>query len=451
MSKMSKSTRNWIIGSILFAVVILLALVFARQRNQKETEVSTEKASYRSIIETVAANGKIQPALEVKISPYISGEVVELYVREGNYVTKGDLLAKIDATIYLSSFEQVEASLNSAKANMANTRARVAQAEAQFTKAQLDLNRNEKLWNQQVISDADWDAIKASYKVSNAEFEASKESLKATQFQVQNAEAALKEARENLNRTNIYSPADGTVSRLNVEVGERVTGASQFSSGTEIMRIANLDRMEVKVEVSENDIPRVKLNDTCLIEVDAYLNRKFKGYVTEIATSASNATVSVDQVTNFEVKVMMLKSSYSDLVGSDTLIKSPFRPGMSATVDIQTKIVNNVLTVPIQAVTTREDTSSVAGTTRKRNDNEEEKKIATAPLQEYVFVADGATARLQAVKTGIQDNAYIEILEGINENDEVITGPYRAVSKTLKNKEKIKVVDNSKLFDKGKK
>lgn len=451
MSKMSKSTRNWIIGSILFAVVIVLALVFARQRNQKETEVSTEKASYRSIIETVAANGKIQPALEVKISPYISGEVVELYVREGNYVTKGDLLAKIDATIYLSSFEQVEASLNSAKANMANTRARVAQAEAQFTKAQLDLNRNEKLWNQQVISDADWDAIKASYKVSNAEFEASKESLKATQFQVQNAEAALKEARENLNRTNIYSPADGTVSRLNVEVGERVTGASQFSSGTEIMRIANLDRMEVKVEVSENDIPRVKLNDTCLIEVDAYLNRKFKGYVTEIATSASNATVSVDQVTNFEVKVMMLKSSYSDLVGSDTLIKSPFRPGMSATVDIQTKIVNNVLTVPIQAVTTREDTSSVAGTTRKRNDNEEEKKIATAPLQEYVFVADGATARLQAVKTGIQDNAYIEILEGINENDEVITGPYRAVSKTLKNKEKIKVVDNSKLFDKGKK
>lgn len=451
MSKISKSTRNWIIGSIIFAVVIVLALVFARQRNQKETEVSTEKASYRSIIETVAANGKIQPALEVKISPYISGEVVELYVREGNYVTKGELLAKIDATIYLSSFEQVEASLNSAKANMANTRARVAQAEAQFTKAQLDLNRNEKLWNQQVISDADWDAIKASYKVSNAEFEASKESLKATQFQVQNAEAALKEARENLNRTNIYSPADGTVSRLNVEVGERVTGASQFSSGTEIMRIANLDRMEVKVEVSENDIPRVKLNDTCLIEVDAYLNRKFKGYVTEIATSASNATVSVDQVTNFEVKVMMLKSSYSDLVGSDTLIKSPFRPGMSATVDIQTKIVNNVLTVPIQAVTTREDTSSVAGTTRKKNDNEEEKKLATAPLQEYVFVADGATARLQAVKTGIQDNAYIEILEGINENDEVITGPYRAVSKTLKNKEKIKVVDNSKLFDKGKK
>ncbi|HQO49995.1 MAG TPA: efflux RND transporter periplasmic adaptor subunit, partial [Bacteroidales bacterium] len=307
--------------------------------------------------------------------------------------------------------------------------------------------RNEKLYNQKVISDADWDAIKANYKVNSAEFEAAKETLKATQFQVQNAEASLKEARENLNRTNIYAPADGTISKLNVEVGERVTGASQFSSGTEIMRIANLDNMEVKVEVSENDIPRVKLNDTCLVEVDAYLNKKFKGFVTEIATSANNVNVSVDQVTNFEVKVMLLKESYADLSLTETAIKSPFRPGMSATVDIQTKMVNNVLTVPIQAVTTREDTASSS----KRKKTSEEVKPADTPVQEYVFVVENQQSKIRAVKTGIQDNNSIQILEGLTENDEVITGPYRVVSKTLKNNDKVKVVDKSKLFETTKK
>ena len=449
MSKLKKSTKTWIIGVSAIVILIIVAVVVAKNRNQQEIEVSAEKVAFRSIIETVAANGKIQPALEVKISPYISGEVMELYVREGNFVQKGSLLAKIDATIYLSSFEQVEASLNSAKANMANTKARVAQAEAQFVKAQLDRNRNETLYNQKVISDADWESVKASFKVSSAEFDASKESLKATQFQVQNAEAALKEARENPNRTSIYAPADGTISKLNVEVGERVTGASQFSSGTEIMRIANLDNMEVKVEVSENDIPRVKLNDTCLIEVDAYLNRKFKGYVTEIATSANSSAVSVDQVTNFEVKVMLLKDSYSDLTKSDSTIKSPFRPGMSATVDIQTKIVSNVLTVPIQSVTTRDDTSSIASS-RKKEEKTDINKIAE-PLQEYVFVVENQTAKIKAVKTGIQDNSNIQILEGLSEDDEVVTGPYRVVSKTLKNDDKVKVVDKTKLFEATKK
>ena len=449
MSKLKKSTKTWIIGVSAIVILIIVAVVVAKNRNQQEIEVSAEKVAFRSIIETVAANGKIQPALEVKISPYISGEVMELYVREGNFVQKGSLLAKIDATIYLSSFEQVEASLNSAKANMANTKARVAQAEAQFVKAQLDRNRNETLYNQKVISDADWESVKASFKVSSAEFDASKESLKATQFQVQNAEAALKEARENLNRTSIYAPADGTISKLNVEVGERVTGASQFSSGTEIMRIANLDNMEVKVEVSENDIPRVKLNDTCLIEVDAYLNRKFKGYVTEIATSANSSAVSVDQVTNFEVKVMLLKDSYNDLSKTDSTINSPFRPGMSATVDIQTKIVSNVLTVPIQSVTTRDDTSSFASS-RKKEEKTDINKTAE-PLQEYVFVVENQTAKIKAVKTGIQDNSNIQILEGLSENDEVVTGPYRVVSKTLKNDDKVKVVDKTKLFEATKK
>ncbi len=452
MKSKTKSAKLWYILLATLVVIIVVVAIVARQRNQKSTEVSTEKVTRRTITETVAANGKIQPALEVKISPYISGEVVELFVREGDSVSKDDILARIDPTIYQSNFEQVEASFNSAKANMANTRARVAQAEAQFNKAKLDLNRNEQLWNQKVISDADWDAIKANYQVVSAEFEASKESLRATQFQVQNAEAALREARENLRRTSIYAPADGTVSKLNVEVGERVTGASQFSSGTEIMRLANLNNMEVRVEVSENDIPRVKLNDTCIIEVDAYLGKKFKGYITEIATSAMSSGLSVDQVTNFEVKVMMIKESYSMLINQGDKIKSPFRPGMTATVDIQTRRAENVLSIPIQAVTTRDDTSSMVKPGKKTPKKDDLKKNnPQSSLQEYVFVAEGDNARIRAIKTGIQDNTYIEVLEGLEEGQEVITGPYRVVSKSLRNGEHIKRVEESKLFNTGKK
>lgn len=452
MKSKTKSAKMWYILLAALAILLVIVVIVARQRSQKSTEVSTEKLTRRTIIETVAANGKIQPALEIKISPYISGEVVELFVREGDSVKKGDILARIDPTIYQSNFEQVEASYNSAKANMSNTRARVAQAEAQFNKAKLDLNRNEQLWKQKVISDADWDAIKANYQVVSAEFEASKESLRATQFQVQNAEATLREARENLRRTSIYAPADGTVSKLNVEVGERVTGASQFSSGTEIMRLANLNNMEVRVEVSENDIPRVKINDTCIIEVDAYLGQKFKGFVTEIATSAISTGLSVDQVTNFEVKVMMLKDSYAELINQSNKIKTPFRPGMTATVEIQTRRAENVLSIPIQAVTTRDDTSSVVTAGRKALQSKNDIKSKTEnSLQEYVFVAEGDKARIRAIKTGIQDNAYIEVLEGLEEGQEVITGPYRVVSKTLRNGERIKRVEESKLYNSGKK
>jgi HlyD family secretion protein len=451
MSKNKKTNYKWYFVIAALIIVIIAGLIFAKNRNQHAVEVSAEASARRSIIETVASNGKIQPAQEVKISPYISGEVVELFVREGDFVIKGSMLAKIDPTIYQSGYEQVEASMNSAKANMANTRARVAQAEAQYTRAKLDLDRNEQLFKQGVISIADIENIRASYKVTSAELEAAKESLRATQFQVQNAEASLREARENLRRTSIYAPSDGTVSKLNVEVGERVTGASQFSSGTEIMRLANLNNMEVKVEVSENDIPRVKLNDTCLIEVDAYLNRKFKGYVTEISTSANTLGVSVDQVTNFDVKVMMIKDSYADLINESNNITSPFRPGMSATVDIQTKRVDDILSVPIQAVTTRDDTSSVRSSASRNKSEKESVSDSKTKITEYVFVVDGEKASIREVKTGVQDNTYIEILEGINEGDEIITGPYRVVSKSLRNGDVIKVVDKNQLFDKEKK
>ncbi len=448
MKKPASKNKKWYWIIALILLILIVVVIVVKQNRDTAVEVTVEKASTRTLIETVVANGKIQPALDVKISPYISGEVVELFVREGNYVYKGDILAKIDPTLYISNFEQVEASVNTAKANMANTRARLVQAEAQFEKSKVDFNRNKQLWEQKVISDADWEAVRATYEVNAAEVEAARESLKATQYQVKNSEAALKESRENLNRTNIYAPNDGTVSKLTVEVGERVTGASQFSAGTEIMRIANLNAMEVLVEVSENDIPRVKLNDTCLIEVDAYLNRKFKGYVTEIATSANTNGVSTDQVTNFDVKVMMLKESYEDLINESNKISSPFRPGMSATVDIQTKTVLNALTVPIQAVTTREDTTSGSYFAKRKTEAKEDAKDEKEIMKEYVFVEDGDVARLREVETGIQDNTYIQILSGLELDEQVITGPYRAVSKTLGNGDEIKIVDQNQLFEK---
>ena len=448
MKKPASKNKKWYWIIALVLLILIVVVIVVKQNRDTAVEVTVEKVSKRTLIETVVANGKIQPALDVNISPYISGEVVELFVREGNYVYKGDILAKIDPTLYISNFEQVEASVNTAKANMANTRARLVQAEAQFEKSKVDYNRNKQLWEQKVISDSDWEAIRATYEVNAAEVEAARESLKATKYQVQNSEAALKESRENLNRTNIYAPNDGTVSKLTVEVGERVTGASQFSAGTEIMRIANLNAMEVLVEVSENDIPRVKLNDTCLIEVDAYLNRKFKGFVTEIATSANTDGVSTDQVTNFEVKVMMLKDSYEDLINENNKISSPFRPGMSATVDIQTKTVVDALTVPIQAVTTREDTTSGSYFAKRKVENKEETKDENEIMKEYVFIVDNNVARLREVETGIQDNTYIQILSGLEMDEQVITGPYRAVSKTMTNGDEIKIVEQNQLFEK---
>jgi HlyD family secretion protein len=408
--------------------------------------VATEKVIRRTITETVAANGKIQPAIDVKISPYISGEVVELHVKEGDFVKKGTMLAKIDPQIYIANRDRAQAAYKQALANQAQTKARFAQAKVQFTKAKLDFERNKQLWEKQVISDAEYDASKSAYEVAEAEVIAAEESYKASQFQVNSAKASLDEAEENLKRTNIWAPSDGTVSRLSVEVGERVTGASQFSSGTEIMRIANLDVMEVKVEVNETDIVRVSLLDTALVEVDAYLERKFKGVVTEIATSANTTGTSVDQVTNFDVKIRLLKDSYQDLIQKEDKISSPFRPGMSATVEIQTERVNNVLSVPIQAVTTRADTTGRVKTVKEKREESKQKKNNLSPEQEYVFVYDDGKAILTPVKTGIQDNMYIQILEGVNEGDEVIVAPYRVVSKKLKNGDPVKKVDKKALF-----
>ena len=449
MSK--KSNKKWLFIGLIVVVVIVVGLAIKKGQSEKSTRVAVEKAELRTIIETVSANGKIQPAKDIKISPYISGEVIELNVKEGDFVHKGDMLAKIDPQIYVSNFDRAQAALKSSQANEAQSNARFTQSKAQFNKTKLDFHRSEKLWKQQVISDADYDAAKSAYEVSEAEVKASEESYKASQFQVNSARASLKEAKENLNRTSIYAPNDGTVSRLSVEEGERVTGASQFSSGTEIMRIANLNVMEVNVEVNETDIVRVSLLDTALIEVDAYLDRKFKGVITEIATSANTTGTSVDQVTNFDVKIRMLKSSYDDLIKEGSTIASPFRPGMSATVEIQTERVNNALSVPIQAVTTRADTTGKIKSAMEKREEKRTKTEKNEKAKEYVFVVKEGKAKLTAVTTGVQDNMYIQVLSGLNEGDLVIVAPYRAVSKELKNDDAVTVVDKKKLFDKEKK
>ncbi|HDO27255.1 MAG TPA: HlyD family efflux transporter periplasmic adaptor subunit, partial [Bacteroidetes bacterium] len=387
----SNKKKTWLIISLLAVVAILIILAVMKDKESGGVKVAAEKAEIRTIVETVSANGKIQPAKDIKISPYISGEVVQLYVKEGDFVKKGAPLAKIDPEIYISTYEKIDAALKTAQANEANAKARLAQAKAQYTKAKLDFNRSKTLWEKQVISDADFDAAKSTYQVAEAEVNAAKENYRSAQFQVKSARASLKEAKENLDRTAIYAPNDGTVSKLNVEVGERVTGASQFSAGTEIMRIANLNVLEVNVEVNENDIVRVSLNDTAIIEVDAYLDRKFKGVVTEIATSANTVGITADQVTNFDVKIRMLKASYKDLIKPDNPIPSPFRPGMSATVEIQTATVRNVLTVPIQAVTTRADTTGRLRSAREKREESKSKEdkteeTKTKQLIECVFV-----------------------------------------------------------------
>jgi HlyD family secretion protein len=454
--KKKKIIRYSIIGVVALIILLAVGKKMGWIGKQDVVEVAVEKAQKRTIIETVSASGKIQPEVEVKISPDVSGEVVELLIKEGDKVKKGDLLAKIKPDIYESNYEQMQAALNSQKANEANAKARLAQVKAQFINAKSSYERNESLWKQNAISQSEYDAAKSAYEVSREEVTAAEEAYKASQYNVQSTNATVKEAATNLSKTNIIAPVDGTISKLNIELGERVVGTTQFA-GTEIMRIADLNEMEVNISVNENDIVRVTMGDTALIEVDAYLNRKFKGIVTEIANSADVTGVTADQVTNFNVKIRILRETYQDLIDVTHPNSSPFRPGMSATVDIRTETVVNVISVPIQAVTVREDT---VNTLLKKIENEktsetevntDSKKETTTkkddkPPQEYVFIYSDGKTRMQKVKTGIQDNMYIQILTGITESDEVITAPYNAITKKLSAGSKVKKVDKKELF-----
>lgn len=442
----------WIIG--IGIALILIVVIVKALNGSKPTEVITEKAIKRTIVETVSANGKVQPETELKITSDVSGEIVEMLVKEGDPVKKGDLLCRIKPDLYQSAIERVDATVNSSKANLKTTIAQLEQAKASLANADASYARSKKLFDQNVISQQEFDASKAQYEAAKANVDGLVESIKASEYNVKSVEASLKEASTNLDKTYIYAPVDGTVSKLNVEKGERVVGVMGLQ-GTEILRLANLNEMEVSIEVNENDIIRVSKNDTALIEVDAYLDKKFKGIVTEIANSANTTGITADQVTNFVVKVRILRESYMSLITGEHM--SPFRPGMSASVDIQTKRVENVLSVPIMAVTTR-----IMDSTKVKKDdedeewetkvvNEEEEKAKNKEkdkekLKEYVFTIKDGKAVMVEVKSGIQDNDYIEIVSGVTDGMEVITGPYSAVARTLRKGTKVKVVDKDKLF-----
>jgi HlyD family secretion protein len=408
---------------ILLPVVILLIIVAVIGKKKgwfgKEAtvKVAIEKVAVNPIIESVTANGKIQPETEVKISPDVSGEIVELHVKEGDFVQKGVLLFRIKPEIYMSSRDRAAATLNS-------TKSRLAQAEAQLIQAELAYNRSRKLFEENTISQSDFEQAESQYKVAKAEKE-------SAEYSVKSSEASLKEANENLVKTTVYAPMTGTISRLAVELGERVIGANMMT-GTEVLRVADLNRMEVVVNVNENDIIMVNPGDTATVQVDAYLDRDFTGVVTEIANSANTLGTTSDQVTNFEVSILILKESYDDLISERN--PNPFRPGMSASVDIFTSRKTDALTVPIQAVTTRTDT------TRKS-------PASSKDIRTLVFVSDGTYALARDVKTGIQDNVNIEIISGLTEGEEVIVQPFSAISKKLADSTLIEVVDKESLFN----
>lgn len=437
-----KNTLKYLIGALVILIVFVVIGKKAGWFGKPEMiEVSVEKPMKRTITESITANGKIQPEVEVKISPEVSGEIIELNVKEGDQVEKGVVLCRIKPDTYLSYKERAIAAVNSSKA-------RLTQAQSQLAQSELAFNRSKQLYSQKAISESDFETAKTSYEVAQS-------SVKASMFEVESAQASLKETEESLRKTTIYAPMSGTISKLNIELGERVVGTAQFT-GTEILRIADLSRMETRVDVNENDIVRVKMNDTAFIEVDAYLDRKFKGVVTQIANSASVQGASTDQVTSFEVRILLLEASYKDLLNAKS--SSPFRPGMSTTVDIRTQTKSNILTVPIQAVTTRSDSSKV-GTASDGLAEVNPNQVTTSEkgtgkptdLKEIVFITKGDTAKMVVVKTGIQDNTYIEIKEGLTGDEEVVSSPFSAISRKLKDGKLVKKISKDKLFKEEKK
>jgi HlyD family secretion protein len=448
---LKNKTRKIIAAALAFLFIIsFIGKKWGWWGKPEVKKVIAEKTINRTIIETVSASGKIQPELEVKISPDVSGEIVELPVKEGVEVKKGDLLCRIKPDLYEAAVNRSTAALNTSKANLANAKARLTQAESNLENSKAQFERNKKLFEQNAISQQEYDASKAQYQSALADVKAAEENVKASEFSINSAEASLKEARDNLSRTSIYSPVNGVISKLNVELGERVVGTSQMA-GTEIMRIANLNDMEVNVDVNENDIVRVKLNDTADIEVDAYLDRKFKGIVTEIANSANTLGTNTDQVTNFSVKIRILQESYSDLIENKPKTYSPFRPGMSATVNIKTKTVTNALSVPITAVTTREFIDNIPNNNNSTSNEEELNQNKIKQLQEYVFVVKpNNRVKLTKVKTGIQDDSYIQIISGLTIGDLVVSGPYTAVSKELTDSMEVEIVSKENLYNHSK-
>jgi HlyD family secretion protein len=426
---------------------------------EEGVKVSTEKVGKRTIIETVNASGKVYPEIEVKVSPDISGEIVQLNVEEGDSVRKGQVIARIYADIYNSQRDQAAAFVTQSQAQVSNSQAQLGALKATLDQAEVSYQRQKQLLDDKVISRAEFEQADQAMKTARANYKAAVEGIRGTQASVQSARAQLMRANKDVGRATLIAPMDGVVSLLAVKKGERVVGTAQMA-GTEMLRVADMSVMEVRVNVGENDIPKVHLNDSALVEVDAYTNRKFRGLVTKIASSnttasSSSAATSSTDVTNYEVHIRLLPQSYQDLLADKKIKNSPFRPGMNASADIQTKTHTNVLAVPINAVTTRDKNEKKSTPAKESN----EKEIGTGntnttsgnadDIEEVVFLLqpDKVTVKKVKVRTNIQDINYIEILGGLQGGEEVITGPYNLVSKTLKDGDKVKVVPKEQLFE----
>lgn len=446
---MSKTVK-WILISLVILIVALAGLKAAGVFGKDEgTKVTAEKAQLRTITEIVNASGKIYPEIEVKVSPDISGEITELTVQEGDSVKKGQVLARIYADIYSIQASQAASGVAQSQAQVANSQAGINALAAQLEQAEKTYNMQKQLYDEKVISRNEFNIAEANYKSALANYNAAKQGIRGGQAAVQSASANLAKAQKDLSRTIITAPMDGVVSLLSVKKGEKVAGNS-FTLGTEILRIADMSKIEVRVDVGESDIPKVHLGDSAIVTVDAYMDRKFKGIVTQIASSNNGAATqtalanTTSDVTNYKVYIRLLPESYTDLLGKGSF---PFRPGMSASADIQTKTHSNVLSVPINAVTTREIKDS---TVAEKKPGDAEPATPADDLEVVVFVLNDkdATVKKVKVKTAIQDINYIEVTEGLKQGEQVITGPYEVVSKSLKEKDKVKVVDKKDLFEK---
>ncbi|MCK6618802.1 MAG: efflux RND transporter periplasmic adaptor subunit [Cyclobacteriaceae bacterium] len=447
MAKQKKKSNKLLYVLIGAVVFLLLFIIIGRSAGwigkPKDLEVELAKAGRTTIVEKVSASGTVQPVTEVKLAPEVSGEIRELLVEDGDSVSRGKLLVKIRPDTWLSQLERAEASLNQQRANLVSAEASLARAEATYTRAEQEFERQKKLWNEKVISEAEWQLAQQNFKVAENDLKSARQSVQAAKYIVRSSEATVNEARENVRLTSVVAPMDGYVSKLNVKKGERVVGTAQMQ-GTEMMRIADLSKMEVRVNVNENDIVRVHIGDTCIIDVDAYTNtgKRFKGVVTHIANTAKDK-VSADAITEFEVRILILNSSYHDLVAEGK--KYPFRPGMTASVEILTNRKENVLSVPLSAVTTRSDEKKTPAAQEGASLPAGQAKPAPKKEEKVVvFINDKGVARMVEVKTGMSDYDNIEILSGVTDSTEVVTGPFLVVSKRLKDGDKIRKAEPKK-------
>jgi HlyD family secretion protein len=447
MAKQKKKSNKLLYVLIGGAVILVLFLIIGRSAGwigkPKMIEVELAKVKRTTIVEKVSASGTVQPVTEIKLAPEVSGEIRELLVEEGDSVRKGDMMVKIRPDTWLSQLERAEASLNQQRANLVSSEAALSRAEATFTRAEQEFARQQKLWNEKVISEADWQLAQQNFKVAENDLKSARQTVEASKYIVRSNQAMVNEARENVRLTSVAAPMNGVVSKLSVKKGERVVGTAQMQ-GTEMLRIADLNAMEVRVNVNENDIVRVHIGDTAIIDVDAYTsqNKQFKGLVTHIANTAKDKT-SADAITEFEVRILILNSSYADLVAKGN--RYPFRPGMTASVEVRTTRKENVLSVPLAAVTTRnadENKSQQPQGEQQNNNaqaNNQAKPAAKKEDKVVIFVNENGVAKMVEVKTGISDYDNIEILSGVSDSTQVITGPFLVVSKRLKDGDKIQV------------